>query len=252
MSDSATFIGIDLAWSEKKGSGVAVLEGGQQGAQLIDACLISSTEVRAYIRCHTRESTVVAIDAPLIIQNQTGQRPCESLVSKRYANRHAGAYSTNLSLHPDSAGVRLAKDLEEELAFNHAPVVSQRRNSHIMIEVYPHPAIVELFQLPSILKYKKGKAAEKRRGQQELQRRIGELSSFTPPLKVTPKPSDCLAIDTNLLRGAALKANEDKLDAVICAYIAYYYWFWGSDRTQLFGDVKDGYIIVPLLFKDIP
>ncbi len=116
-----------------------------------------------------------------------------------------------------------------------------------MLEVYPHPAIVELFQLPSIIKYKKGKAAQRCHGQQELQRRIGELSHFSPPLTTTPKLCEFLEIKTESLRGAGLKGNEDKLDAIVCAYIAFYYWFWGAERTQLFGDVKHGYIIVPFL-----
>ncbi len=247
MSDLATFIGIDLAWSAKKLSGIAVLEGGQQGARLIDACLKSSNEVRAHIEPHIRKSTVVAIDAPLIIKNKIGQRPCESLISKHYSKRQAGAYPANLSLHPDSVGVRLANDLENKLAFNHAPVVSQRQNSRIMLEVYPHPAIVELFELRHIIKYKKGKVALRRSGQQELQCRIGKLRSFSPPLNATPMLSECLGIDANSLRGPALKDNEDKLDAILCAYIAYYYWFWGSERNRLFGDIEHGYIVVPFL-----
>jgi predicted RNase H-like nuclease len=70
---------------------------------------------------------------------------------------------------------------------------------------------------------------------------------LSPPLECTPKLAKFLAIDTNSLRGAALKSNEDALDAIVCAYIAYYYWFWGSTGTHLFGDLESGYIIVPTL-----
>jgi len=114
-----------------------------------------------------------------------------------------------------------------------------------MLEVYPHPALLELFALPSILRYKKGNVATRRSGQRELQKMLSELSRFSPPLECTPKLSEFLATDTNSLRGAALKSNEDALDAILCAYIAYYYWFWGFARTRLFGDEKSGYILVP-------
>jgi len=94
-----------------------------------------------------------------------------------------------------------------------------------MLEVYPHTALLELFRLPSIVRYKKGNVAERRSGQRVLQRRLWELSRFAPPLECTPKLSEFLSTDTNSLRGAALKSNEDALDAIVCAYTAYYYWF---------------------------
>ncbi len=66
-----------------------------------------------------------------------------------------------------------------------------------MLEVYPHAALLELFQLPCIIKYKKGNVTRKRRGQQDLQHRLKELSLFSPPLESTPKLSEHLSIDTN-------------------------------------------------------
>lgn len=245
MSASTTFIGVDLAWRETNGSGVAALRGDRRGARLIDVALVSSTEIHAYIKRHATEFTVVAIDAPLIIRNKTAQRPCESLISQRYASRHAGCHTSNLSLYPKNAAGRLAKDLAKHLGFRHAPAIAQAQSARVMLEVYPHPAVVELFRLPHIIKYKKGKVVQRRHGQQELQRRIGELSHFSPPLNATPKLCEFLEIKTESLRGANLKRNEDQLDAIVCAYIAYYYWFWRAERTQLFGDVKHGYIIVP-------
>ncbi len=38
----------------------------------------------------------------------------------------------------------------------------------------------------------------------------------------------------------------------MCAYVAYYYWFWGSGGTYLFGDVESGYIIVPKPLNNTP
>jgi predicted RNase H-like nuclease len=46
-------------------------------------------------------------------------------------------------------------------------------------------------------------------------------------------------------RGQALKRYEDTLDAVFCAYLAWYCWRWGEERNQQFGKLADGYIVVP-------
>ncbi|HEV2615350.1 MAG TPA: DUF429 domain-containing protein [Candidatus Acidoferrales bacterium] len=245
MSET-TFVGIDLAWTEKNRSGVAVLTGDRCGAHLIDADLKDYADVLTYVENHTQDSTVIAIDAPLIIRNETGQRPCESALSKNYGSRHASCHSSNLSRHRNSTGTRLTAQLES-LGFRHAPLLTHPLSGHVMLEVYPHPALVELFRLPHTIKYKKGNVTERRRGQRELQQRLGELSSLSPPLEMTAQLYNPLQIDTNSLFGIALKSNEDRLDAIVCAYIAYYYWFWGPRRAHLFGDVDSGYIIVPSL-----
>ncbi len=37
----------------------------------------------------------------------------------------------------------------------------------------------------------------------------------------------------------------DQLDAVLCAYLAAHWWFWGRARNDVLGDSKTGYIVVP-------
>lgn len=44
-----------------------------------------------------------------------------------------------------------------------------------MFEVYPHPAQVVLFDLPKIIRYKKGSASEKREGLSVLRRYLAEF-----------------------------------------------------------------------------
>ncbi|MEO0541768.1 MAG: hypothetical protein AAFZ80_13035, partial [Cyanobacteria bacterium P01_A01_bin.105] len=45
--------------------------------------------------------------------------------------------------------------------------------------------------------------------------------------------------------GRAMKALEDRLDSLICAYVAAHYWWWGQARNQVLGSLADGYIVVP-------
>jgi predicted RNase H-like nuclease len=48
------------------------------------------------------------------------------------------------------------------------------------------------------------------------------------------------------MRGATLKCYEDLLDAIVCAYVAYYCWYWGPERYQIFGDLPSGHILIPI------
>ena len=250
--NETTFIGVDLAWRGEKASAAAVLRGERHSARLIELRpLTSFSTVVPFIERHARPPAVVAIDAPLIIRNQEGQRPCETRVSECYGDRHASCHTTNLRLYPDAVSVRLASELWS-LGFRHAPDVADPKNGLVMLEVYPHAALVELFQLPSILRNKKGTVAKRRCGLRELQQLLTQLSLFNPPLQCTVELSEFLTKDVDSLRGTGLKAYEDGLDAIVCAYIAYYYWFHFPAGARLFGDVDSGYIIVPARPNDPP
>ena len=37
--------------------------------------------------------------------------------------------------------------------------------------------------------------------------------------------AELLSVDLDALRGRALKAYEDTLDSLLCAYVAYYFWY---------------------------
>ncbi len=50
----------------------------------------------------------------------------------------------------------------EAQGFTHTPVIVPKELGRYQIEVFPHPAIVHLFGLNRILKYKKGTLAEHR------------------------------------------------------------------------------------------
>jgi predicted RNase H-like nuclease len=47
----------------------------------------------------------MAVDAPLVVRNESGQRPCETQVGQRYGRWRVSANTTN-SHSPRLAGVR--------------------------------------------------------------------------------------------------------------------------------------------------
>jgi predicted RNase H-like nuclease len=245
----ASFIGVDLAWrGEGRNSGLAAFLGSENGAEAmhVGEGAQSLDAVLEFILRHEAETTAIAIDAPLIIENPDGQRPCETLVSRRFGRAHASAHTSNLKRFPNAASVELVRRLEEH-GFRHclAPDAPWNREGRWFFEVYPHPAQVVLFQRDRIISYKKGTVAAKRLGLEELRAEIcGRLVSaerFWP----TPSLREFLSVDLESLRGRTLKHYEDALDAIMCSYLAFHLWRWGWQRSELLGDLTSGYIVVP-------
>lgn len=242
---NATFIGVDLAWkSDQNPTAAATLKGDAAGIVLHSLETLRSTdEVLRYLRHEATEQTVIAIDAPLIITNETGQRLCETAVGRRYGKNHASCHTSNLGLYKDAASVALTTALLDD-GFEH-PRINDDKQKRVVAEVYPHAAMVALFKLDRIIKYKKGPVASRRLGLEQLRVKLRALSQAEPPLIGSLTLEKLLSVDLALLTGRSLKDYEDKLDAVFCAYLALYFWYWRWERNELFGDVLSGYILNP-------
>jgi predicted RNase H-like nuclease len=236
---TTTFLGIDLAWqSDRNPTGAVALREDAGSLVAIEAApsLRTLTEVEDFIARHVADRTVIAIDGPLVIPNASGQRACELALSRQFGARHASCHSSNTTLYPHAASVRLEARLAS-LSFVHAGTPFGER---VMLEVYPHAAYVALFDLPSIIRYKKGSAAEKCAGLRIVQQRLAQL-----PFRHDLVLADMLERDPASLKGQARKSFEDLLDGLFCAYLAYHYWKHGPRAWQVFGSASDGYIANP-------
>lgn len=243
-----TFIGIDLAWkSARNPTGGAVLNGDRLGARLeVLSTLSPDASVADFISSNTTANTVVAIDAPLVIINDAGQRACETAIGKKYGSREASCHTSNLRLYPEASSTALTAALLGQ-GFAHVDPATTERSGRIMAEVYPHAAMVALWDLPKTIKYKRGSVAAKRVGLNTLRSHLTILRKAEPPLLRTGVLQELLSADLNELVGQNLKDYEDRLDALFCAYLACYFWYWGWERNELFGDTESGYILNPKL-----
>lgn len=180
---------------------------------------------------------LAAVDAPLVIPNQTGTRRAERLLNQRFRGFDAGCHPANLS-RPFAAYVTGFSEALAALGFAHGAAIHRQQSGRWQIEVHPHAAAVHLFGLDRIVKYKKGrradKAAELARYRDLLRERLPRLD---PPLLLDGLPEIPAKGD--------LKPLEDQLDALLCAYTGAHYWFWGKERNIVFGSNEDGYIVVP-------
>lgn len=244
------FIGLDLAWSSRNPTGGAVIEGEVASGQLTHTALLGGDdEVIAFVREQAGdEPAIVAIDAPLSVPNQGGRRPAEVEITQMFARYQAGAHPANRNRLARDGVVRGEALLERLLdqGFVHRTEVMAQVPVRQIIEVYTHPAIVSIFDLDRIIRYK---ARPNRTHDERLaefrayQSRLRSLGQADPALQNT---DELLTVDVGKLIKARLKNYEDMLDGVMCAYIAQYLWRWGMARAQVFGNIEEGYITSPV------
>ena len=244
-----SFIGIDLAWSDRNPSGVAVIRNGR-----LVACsggLGKMSEIVEFIGIHLsrRSGSVVAVDAPLRVPNETGIRQCDRALSADWQRYQAGAYPANRRLLERDGVVRgeaLTAALSERFKFYESDVIPRRTMGRLVCEVYPHPALVSLFGLERTLKYKRGRGRSFEERWSEFVRYrklLRKLRKADPPLRRTRRILK--STEVYGLRGSALQAYEDALDAITCAYIASYLWRHGPRAATRYGSLEEGHILVP-------
>ena len=232
-----TFIGVDLGWYGKP-SGLASirLEGSELRLHSIER-LEAVDEILGWIQSEAGSgSAVVAVDAPLVIRNKTGIRHAERELNRDFRRFHAGCHACNLG-RPFAQNVISFSRRLEALGFRHGTSIARRQEGRFEIEVHPHAATVNLFGLDRIVKYKRGTREQRSR---ELRRLRGLVLSRLPTL------DPALTLSLPLVpRKNSTKPVEDKIDAVLCAYVGACWWTWATQRNRLYGDKEDGYIVVP-------
>jgi predicted RNase H-like nuclease len=237
------FIGVDLGWSSGA-TGLACLQWQVDYLEILELTLLEELEdILAWIDrwLPEGEAGLVAVDAPTLIPNATGTRLSDRLTHQYFGRYHAGCYPANLGRPFAARTVGFGESLRAR-GFRHAPTIKPQEKGRYQIEVFPHPATVNLFDLPRILKYKKGKLGDRLAELQKLRKYIVTiLPQITPKLSLNSLfPSIEPKITTK-----KLKSLEDRFDSLLCAYIAAHWWFWGSERNLVLGNGKTGYIVIP-------
>ncbi|HEY6931783.1 MAG TPA: DUF429 domain-containing protein [Marmoricola sp.] len=250
------FVGVDLAWGDRRPTGLAVLD--EQGHLVEVSAAKSDEEIAAALAPYVAQRCLVAIDAPLIVPNATGNRPAEAQLNRDFGRFDAGAHPANTGkpeFREQPRGARIAARLGLDIN----PRSRRRRRA---IEVYPHPATIALFRLGRTLKYKNRPGRDLEQLRRELLVLLGlveGLASADPPLVVDGNHGDpsrprgwCAlrsAVET-AERKSELRVVEDQVDAVVCAYVALFATR-RPERTTTYGDFATGYIVTPTLPPDL-
>jgi len=239
------FIGVDFGWSSGA-SGLCCLEWQDKALKILDLTTVLEIEdILAWIdrQAPIKMPALIAVDAPTIINNPTGMRLADKLTHKHFGRYHAGCYPANLGLKFAPRTTGFSQSLLGR-NFLHAPTIEPQQLGRYQIEVFPHPATINLFKLTRILKYKKGKLVDRRQELNQLRACITDLlPSLEPALSLATL--DYIPAIATKQTGKELKAIEDQLDSLLCGYIAAHWWYWGVAKNMVLGDLDTGFIVIP-------
>lgn len=239
----AVFTGFDSAWGERNTGAICELVLQDDGSLLLQNDQPVSANWNAAIAQARRKADAAldiwAIDQPICVVNESGCRPVEvDLARALMADFDCGAHSSNLTNPCWTPNARIW-DLQRTLVANeycHNPMaIPKAEGGRYYFECYPHPAIVGLFDLNHILKYKV-RHGDRDAWQQLVRLLQGLASAQLPITNVGVFAREGLAQSQD---------NENKLDSIVCAYVAAYWWRYGTERSTMIGDLTTGYIVTP-------
>jgi predicted RNase H-like nuclease len=243
-SRPSRLVGVDLAWGPNGLTGLAVLD---RRRSLLDVRSVrTDDEILDWVRAWAPGPCVVAFDAPLVVRNPSGRRGCETLVGRWFARYDASCHSSNTANRHFADGGR-AMRLSRSLGLATDPWSRAERRA---IEVYPHPAIVSLFDLDRILRYKDKPG-------RELDFRRGELLRLLDLVEGLGHADVAMSVagssDWRRIRGEVVAARrkvdlgrvEDSVDAVVCAYVGALADA-APERVRVLGTAEAGAIVVPV------
>lgn len=232
------FVGVDLAWGLRNPTGLAIVDAA--GALVHVSAATHDEDVLAQLAPYVAGPCVVAIDAPLVVVNPTGTRPCETALNRDFRRFDAGAHPANTGLAwfaDGGRGARLCRTLNLDLDPRSASV---RR----ALEVYPHAAAVVLFGLDRTLKYKQKQGRDFALLQSELGRLVDYIEGL-PDLGLDHPGWQALVTSVrSATTKAQLRRAEDPVDAVLCAYVARLAAERPHDVT-IYGEPGTGCIVTP-------
>jgi predicted RNase H-like nuclease len=245
-----TVLAIDAAWTEREPSAVALLQ--QVGehwhclalapsyAQFM--ALAEGTPVNwadkpvgqapelgplldAAYQLGKQRVNLITLDMPVSTVTITGYREAERAIARRFSKFGCAAHSPGIS-RPGKIGRAYTDDLEQ-LGFKLGVADTRAGTSKRLLEVYPHPALMNLTQADYRLEYK-----------------AGRTSRYWPGLPVSERKQKLLYIYKNILDTLAqhisnirltlpdelgeqpfsfFKRYEDAIDALICGWVGMQY-----------------------------
>ena len=257
-------LGIDAAWTLAQPSGVALVAESTTVWRLIAVAssyqrfqaladkrqqpemrpLGSSPDIPALLNAASvlsgRPVDLAAIDMPLAQTPIIGRRASDNAVSRAYGGRKCGTHTPSAS-RPGVISDGLRADFERE----GYPLRTEDFRGRGLIEVYPHPALLELAGAKERLTYKAAKVRNYWPSLLPMERRRNLYRQWTEIIALLeseiagvraafPSPEAAAS-------GQQIKAFEDSLDAVVCAWIGICAL---QGRAAAFGD-QDSAIWIP-------
>lgn len=250
-------LGIDAAWTAHHPSGVALIRGAGSRWKLLQSASsyaeflgaeppASMAELPRALLARCRRLApgsplgAVAVDMPLGRELIRGRRDADNRVSREYGGRR------KCSVHsptPERPG-RLSSELTRGFGEAGVPLAVAGQAVPALIEVYPHVALLSLMGLSERLPYKvsKSKSYEPEKGLAARHRSIAGNIRRAWKALARDIAMPALAMHPRDRSLASLKPYEDRLDAVVCAWMGLQYL---RGRARALGEDGEGAIWVP-------
>lgn len=235
------YLGLDLAWAPRHNSGGAVIEVREDGVELVSSVSLRAHEdILSWIaRSRGRAGCVLAVNAPIIVENMGGRRPCDSLIDDHFGSHMVDEYQVNLvnASHPRTIGRAMMR-----MGFNPDPMSEGDR----VIETYNQASQIMLFDVDRPVRLKQGPVGARKDAVARFREVLfDKLTESHPPLLETQALYDLLDADLPSSNGSRVGELEERLEAVLCAYVAAYLDLRGPEDCAFLGDLNDGYVLLP-------
>lgn len=247
------FIGIDLAWTYKNETGLCVID--ESGhIEYLDAKVYSDEDMIDVIMNYADDDLCIAVDAPLVLENEKGAREADRLLTKARIHGHQlKLFMANRNFFIRSYGlVRgevFAKKLAEALESKRRKTIefgfTATSGRNIMVETFPTGICCGLFPEIYPVKYKvkhKVSYTETNAALRKVLSRICLAESRDENVNGVIEHFD---FSKSEITKKEHKHIEDKMDAFLCAF-GQLSIYKGYAKAMCFGDIKDGFITIPV------
>lgn len=208
--------------------------------------LVSSSSLRAHedilgwlARNRGRGGCTIAVNAPIIVENTSGGRPCDRLIQEHFAKHLVDEHMANTinASHPRTIGGALMR-----MGFDPNPSAEGDR----VIETYNQAAQILLFELDRPIRLKVGPVGARKDAVSRFRETLcAMLTDAEPALESSPALEELLTADLPSANGSRVGELEERLEATLCAYTAAYLDFRGPRQCAFLGDLKQGYVLLP-------
>lgn len=233
-------LGIDAAWTSKGSSGIALLkclpdslpELVRAGRSYEEFCYGKIDWVKTpqgtlpnfkdIFYSVNEKVDIVALDIPLSPKPISGRRNSDNIISHKYGKFGASAHTPSIN-RPGQISTSIYEQLIKHgytWSFKHTVLQT-------FIEIYPHTAILELFNFNYRFEYKVSKRTRYWPNlTPEIRKKniVGKLLELKEKLKSEVNNLDDFLINIDIQSSfKILKSYEDLIDSIISALVGYYY-----------------------------
>lgn len=248
---STIIFGFDSAWTDSPkapGAICAITFDEMAIADFIEPRLVSFTEALDFIETQRRGYAVslVALDQPTVVPNTTGSRPVDKVAASLVSFIGGGVQPANrgkIGMFCDDAPIW---PFLSSLCATETPLESRSATTgHFLVEVFPALALPALHP-----DFAKRLGAPKYNPQNRRKFRIEDWQSVAQTIATTSKQLGITGLaswaETKATVPRPQKADQDELDASLCALIGLIWRGGPADASAMIGDINAGYMITPI------